>query len=48
MMLTKKRLLGLAQEVSFLAINEYKGGYEDPIVVIYREIGLDEIEWMKK
>lgn len=33
---------------SFVPINEYKGGYEDPIVVIYREIGLDEIEWMKK
>ena len=37
-----------ARSESFVPINEYKGGYEDPIVVIYREIGLDEIEWMKK
>ena len=36
-----------ARAATIVPINEYKGGYQNPIVLIGRELDFDEIEWIE-
>lgn len=36
-----------ARATTIVPINEYKGGYTEPIVLISRELDFDEIEWIE-
>lgn len=37
----------VARAATIVPINEYKGGYQEPIVLISRELDFDEIEWIE-